>query len=105
MISRIYVMPKVEDSRQKLYQKSWQTLGLSRKISDLHILNSYTLTHQFSNKDLQEVAEALTNPVLEKFSINELPKDVIFRKSTRRNNELAYAIEIGFLPGVTDNVA
>jgi phosphoribosylformylglycinamidine synthase len=87
-------MPKVKDSRQKLYQKSWENLGLSGKISGIYILNSYTLAHEFSDKELEGAAGALTNPVLEKFSINEMP-----------TRTFAYAIEIGFLPGVTDNVA
>jgi phosphoribosylformylglycinamidine synthase len=40
------------------------------------------------------VAEALTNPILEKFSVDKLPEIKNF----------IYAIEIGYLPGVTDNV-
>ncbi len=95
MISRIYVTPKVKDSRERLFLNSWAHLGLSGKISSVSIADSYLLESDLSGEDIVKVANALTNPILEKFSINELINLPNF----------TYIVEIGFLPGVTDNVA
>jgi phosphoribosylformylglycinamidine synthase len=92
MISRIYVTPKVVDARGKLYIKSFQKLGLN--VSDVELIDSYLIVHQFKTGEFKKIANALTNPILEKFSINKLPDLKNF----------TYAIEIGFKPGVTDNV-
>ena len=54
----------------------------------------YLFDSKFSDKELTKIAEALTNPILEEYFINESP----------RVEDFSYAIEIGYLPGVTDNV-
>ena len=95
MISRLYIIPKGEDSRTRLFLKSWNNLGLKNKISDISIIDSYIIDSEFTYNQIVKLANALTNPILEKFLINQLPKE---KKSS-------YLIEIGFLPGVTDNVA
>ena len=74
MISRIYVIPK-KGTR----------------------VDSYLIDSKFSKKELEKLAGALTNPIIENYTINESP---IFP----RLGNFSYAIEIGFLPGVTDNV-
>ena len=71
MISRIYVTPK----------------------GKADFINSYLIAHKFSKERIEKIAQALTNPVLENYSINEFPK----------TEKFSYAIEIGFKPGVTDN--
>jgi len=72
MISRIYVIQKGKTD----------------------FINSYLISHNFGNDKILKIAEALTNPILEEFSINKFPKIKGFN----------YVIEIGFKPGVTDNV-
>ncbi len=72
MISRIYVTPK-ENVKTAL---------------------SYLFDSKLSKKEIIKLTEALTNPILEDYFINESPD---FRS-------FDYAVEIGFLPGVTDNV-
>ena len=94
MISRIYVAPKIKDSRERLFLKSWNNLDLSAKVSGVSIIDSYLIDFELSTSLLLKVANALTNQVLEKFSINKIPEEKKF----------IYAVEIGFLPGVTDNV-
>src|SRR3989338_3509654 len=94
MISRIYISPKGIDTRGKLCIKSFTELGLSEKVGDVHIIESYLVEYKFSSDKFLKVAQALTNPILEKFSINSIPKLLNFN----------YIIEIGFKPGVTDNV-
>ena len=73
MISRIYVMPKKGANR----------------------VDSYLIDSKFSKKELTKLAEALTNPILEKYYLDEFPKVKNFSRAT----------EIGYLPGVTDNIA
>lgn len=57
-------------------------------------MDSYLIDSKLSKVELIKLAKALTNPILEKYFINESPKVGNF----------SYAIEIGYLPGVTDNV-
>ncbi|HEY4503276.1 MAG TPA: AIR synthase-related protein [Candidatus Paceibacterota bacterium] len=75
MISRIYVAPRSSDIRGGQ-------------------IDSYLLEHELTPEMLILVGRALANPITENFSINKLPKVKPF----------SYAIEIGFKPGVTDNV-
>ncbi len=83
------------DNRKKLYLNGWRELGLSGKIKDVQLLDSYKIKHNLVDEDILKIANSLTNPVLEKFSVNKLPK----------SKKFTFAIEIGYLPGVTDNIA
>src|SRR3989344_3048157 len=88
MISRIYVMP----ARNATHSVAGGPKKESKQV------NSYLIDSKLSQKELQTLTEALTNPILENFSINKFPEDG-FR------GKFNYLIEISFLPGVTDNVA
>ena len=72
MISRIYVIQKRKSER----------------------MDSYLIDSKLNDQELQKLALALTNPILEEYFINESPKI----------GDFSHAIEIGFKPGVTDNV-
>ncbi len=80
MISRIYVIPLKNDKTRGSY-----------------VIQSYILKHTLGKEALLKAANALTNKILEQYSIDECPSF-----ATRGFN---YAVEIGFKPGVTDNVA
>jgi len=95
MISRIYVIPKIKDSRERLFLKSWNSLNISGKVKAVSIVDSYLIDSKLSNDQILQSAKMLTNPIIEKFSINEILNNV---------GKFDYAVEIGFLPGVTDNV-
>src|SRR3989344_3383718 len=73
MISRIYVMPKKGNKG-----------------------DAYLIDSKLSLAQITKLAEALTNPILETYYVNQSPKIT---------GSFSYAIEIGFKPGVTDNVA
>jgi len=60
--------------------------------------DSYLIDSKFSKKELLKLAEALTNPILENYNLGVLPP------LGGRTPKFTYVIEIGFLPGVTDNV-
>jgi phosphoribosylformylglycinamidine synthase len=55
----------------------------------------YTIDKNLNNNQLKKIADALTNPIIQRSSIN---KPLSPKKFT-------WAVEVGFLPGVTDNVA
>ena len=95
MISRIYITPNGKDVRKKLYIDSFKELGLLGKVSNITLLDSYLIASRFSNEELFRIAKILTNPIIEKFSINKI---------LEKEKSFDYLIEIGFLPGVTDNV-
>ena len=80
MISRIYVMLK--DGADKAY--------------------SYLIDSKLGKAELAKLAQALTNPILEKYFINE---PLQTGNSAHRTGGVSYAVEIGFKPGVTDNAA
>src|SRR3989344_6401847 len=86
MISRIYVIP----ARNATHNVAGGPKKGTR-------VDSYLIDSKFSKKELEKLAGALTNPIIENYTINESP---IFP----RLGNFSYAIEIGFLPGVTDNV-
>jgi len=95
MISRIYVVPKVRDSRERLFLKSWALLGLSGKLSTMKVFDSYIIDSDLPYEDLCRVAGILTNPNLEDSFVNKL---------NTKLDKFKYVVEVGFLPGVTDNV-
>ena len=82
------------DPRLKTRTSRIRSLGFP--VDDLHLIDVYTIatsTRGFSVQDLSEIGAQLINPVVQKFLMDTptlLPFD--------------YAIEVGFLPGVTDNV-
>ena len=101
MTSRIYVMSQKEDSRAGLFLKSWNSIGFKGKISNVTILDSYLIEGGLTEDQIKQSAQALTNERFEQFLINELPAST--QDGPKAN--FSYIIEIGFLPGVTDNVA
>ncbi|VVA44424.1 Phosphoribosylformylglycinamidine synthase subunit PurL [Candidatus Roizmanbacteria bacterium] len=70
-------------------------IEVSSRISIAQAINVYTIKKNLNKNQLKEIALSLTNPVYQKFTIN---KPTLISKFT-------WAIETGFLPGVTDNVA
>jgi len=87
---RIEVFSKVFDTRASVRQKNLQQLN--NKISDVQIADIYTIDKKFSKNQIDKISTAISNPVTQ--AVNIKPK-----------NKFSFAIEIGFLPGVTDNVA
>lgn len=94
MISRIYVAQKAKDSREALYKASFNKLDIGGKVSDVALADVYTINADISNEILDKVAYAFTNQTIEISSINTLPPV----------GDFSFICEIGYLPGVTDNV-
>lgn len=82
------------DPRLKVRTERIRSLGFP--IDELHVIEVYTIStnlRDFSPDELHDIAALLANPVVESFTID---------KATIANFDTA--IEVGFLPGVTDNV-
>lgn len=92
MAHRIEILTKVNDTRSSVMQSKLGSLGLNTESAI--VCDVYTINKDFTAEDRQHIAEMLTNPVSQKYLINE-----------PFNEKFDYAIEIGFLPGVTDNIA
>jgi len=93
MAHRIEVFTKVNDSKSELMAKKLQSWGF--KISSATVVEVYVINKDFKQNELKDIAEMLSNPVSQKFLIDEAQNEIPFD----------FALEIGFLPGVTDNIA
>src|SRR3989344_53954 len=94
MVNRIAGSSKVEDARAESLLRNLKTLFPQSALKGASYVQAYAIDTELGTKELQRVAERLTHPVAETYSINTVPAP----------GEYAYAIEVGYLPGVTDNV-
>lgn len=94
MTHRIEVISAVTDTRALVRKKKLQSLGF-KKITNLWLIDVYTIDKTLTKYRLEKVALALSNPVVQKAYIDQPAKTTGF----------SWALETGFLPGVTDNVA
>ena len=94
MAVRITVTPLVDHARADQTFRTLKTIHPKSGLREVAVVFSYTIDASFSKSALQKIARELTNPVIEKASIGTVltPKD------------FSYVIEIGYHPGVTDNV-
>ena len=93
MASRIEISYEIEDMRAKVLREKLHKLGFSG-VEDVRVSDVYTVDMGIGAEETKEIAGMLTNPVIEEAGIDApVP------------HSFDWAIEIGFLPGVTDNVA
>lgn len=94
MTSRIAVSSKVGDARTRQYLDTLKAVFPAVSISRVSTSAVYCVDAKLSSKEITEAAVHLANPVIETYSTTDIPHPETFN----------YAIEIGYLPGVTDNV-
>src|SRR3989344_4382754 len=94
MAYRIAVSSKVEDARAKSYLHKLKNTVSVKGLTKVSVSSVYTIDAKLSEKELEQVAKRLTNPITETYTTSGIPRPASFY----------YAIEIGLLPGVTDNV-
>lgn len=94
MAHRIEVASKIPDTRAAVRKKEIESAGFSGKINTVKLADVYTVDTDLNPEALQKVASMLANPVFQEPNLN--------RSLSLRTFD--YAVEIGFLPGVTDNV-
>lgn len=92
--TRFDVVLKVPDTRAIVKAREFNSLISKKIITHVHIADSYTGEGLFSKSEIEKICKVLTNKNLEICTVNGKP----FAR------EFSYAIEIGYLPGVTDNV-
>jgi phosphoribosylformylglycinamidine synthase II len=83
-------------SDPRLQSRSDRIRSLGFPISELHLIDIYTIatgSRDFSKDELAHIGAQLINPVVQEYTID-----------TATTADFDYAIEVGFLPGVTDNV-
>ena len=90
-IFRIEIDTKEKSSEAKVLEKKLKDLGFKASLDISHV---YTIQYNFSEDKINKIADSLHNPVVQKPRINQ-PVNIKFD----------WALELGFLPGVTDNVA
>src|SRR3989344_3659763 len=93
MIARINVRSTVPDARALTKQRYFSSLGLSGKVSRVEIVDAYTVDAPVSRERLHSALQLVANPALQEATTGKwMPKHFMF------------AVEVGVLPGVTDNV-
>ncbi len=92
-VARIEITAKVPDTQAAQKLKQFKT-SYGENISQVEIADVYTVDKSFTTEQLEKIGSILSNPVSQTFSLKSIiPKS------------FDWAIEIGYLPGVTDNVA
>src|ERR1700752_3064035 len=92
-ITRFDIILTIADTRALGGAREFKMLG-ARGLESVVIVDSYTTDAHFSKDEIKKVAEAFANPHTERALANGKIVDKAF----------SCAIEIGYLPGVTDNV-
>lgn len=90
-VFRIEVDFSEKSSEAKVLEEKIRKMGVNVK---LEASNVYTINYPFSEKQIREISDSLHNEIVQSIRINE-----------KTNKSFDWALEIGFLPGVTDNVA
>src|SRR3989338_11064637 len=94
MAERITVTATIPDARAKSYLKTLKSIFPTLHLNDAAVTVAYTINATLTKRECESVAKQLTNPLVEGYSIARVLAPESY----------AYAIEIGYLPGVTDNV-
>jgi len=91
-MERIEVASKIHDTKGRVMQEQLIRSGFS--VDGASLFDVYTIEDELNNEQLKKVSSMLANQVFQ--------KPIIKRK--RAPEGFDYAVEVGFLPGVTDNV-
>jgi len=92
MVHKIEVSSKISDARALIIKDKIKNMGFS--LDNIILVDAYTLDYNFSQEELKKISEILSNPITQQYKIDSLTEA-----------DADWVIEIGFLPGVTDNVA
>jgi len=94
MVTRIEIISKIPDPRAIAKKRKLESFGYKGKIENVFLTDVYTIEKNFGTKELEKITISLHNPVNQEAFVNNIIP-----------YKFDWAIEIGFLPGVTDNVA
>src|SRR3989338_3252262 len=92
MAIRLDVWSIADDARADITKRTFQAL-ISNTLRAVTVVDSYGIDAPLSRIEIAKVSRLLTNPLIEASTTGRfIPKS------------FSWAIEVGFLPGVTDNV-
>src|SRR5688572_19495850 len=92
MPQRLEVHTLIEDGRATTLARKFQKKSVKIRVADV-----YTLENDLPRHDLDALAKSFVNPVSQKAVIRD-------DKAPANDRGARWAVEIGFLPGVTDNI-
>ena len=104
MAIRIEIYNKSKDTRALTLRKKLGTV-ISKPLTNCQIVDVYTIDKKISDNKLQIIATCLTNPLTQISIITSQNNKQKVLASKSNLKDFDFAIEIGFLPGVTDNIA
>lgn len=123
MTFRLLVGSAIPDTRAAQVLSKAHARGLA-SISQVALFASYTVDKTFSQNDRQTIASILTNPVTEVSSLDDAGGDIFESCAVGKlaatqppaapphtfpalldTDHYSWLVEIGYLPGVTDNIA
>jgi len=93
MAHRINIISKIDDARAKVKNRQLHDSGFSN-LNGVHLVDIYTIDRDLGTDQLERISSMLANDVFQEVRIDE----------PSAPEEFDYAVEVGFLPGVTDNV-
>jgi phosphoribosylformylglycinamidine synthase subunit PurSL len=94
MAFRIDIHKTVPDTRAAVYAERFKKGSLAKALKNVWVVDSYLVDAVCKSAEQKKIAQALTDLHTESFSLGDEWSPHTF----------SWAIEIGFLPGVTDNV-
>ena len=92
-MTRIYVTYTIPDARAKIKLKHFAAQGLKNKIGAIRLAECFTIDAKLENKQIEKAKILLANPLTQTAQTNQPDA-----------KKFTYAIEVSFLPGVTDNI-
>jgi len=95
LATRIEITPTVEDARARMRKRQIEGMGFDGKIQGVQLVDVYTVDAPLERNDLQRVGSMLADTITESASVD----------TPQAPEKFDWAIEVGFHPGVTDNVA
>ena len=95
MAHRIEIIPTVADARAHVRKRQLESTGFAGKVRDVQLVDVYTIDAPLQEHDLHTVGRRLADTVTQQTSV-DIPQ---------APEHFDWAVEIGYHPGVTDNVA
>ena len=95
MINRIEISSIIFDTRADSKKKKIEMMGFNRKVKKVFLADVYSIEKKISSSQLDKIISALTDPLVQNTHVNKPFMPRVF----------TWAVEVGYLPGVTDNIA
>ncbi len=90
------------DTRENVKKDFLWRNGFAEKITRVRLADVYTIDKQLTDEEVITVASSFINPVAQRYVLNSHNSPEVFLPI---QDVFDYVLEIGYYPGVTDNVA